>query len=1385
MPQDKKNAFSDFGNISPSPTPSSRPSRNAFEDFGTNQEEKPNAFADFGGSEDTSLGGIIAKGAGKVISAIPGAQQTISTIAPALDFVSRPNYAVSRFIDSWADEAQGPLDAVAGAFTELFGSGKDRMKISMSDVIRRRFPDFAVKNPNATQVIGFVGDIATDPLSWLGVGTVKNGIQVGGKTLTKTATNAIKEFIPSASRRVFIGADGTLETIENLGKVTEKAKRVETVAEKFVEKVSKSVVVDDTGQLLPLYHGTDSPDFKSFNVKGDVTGVYFTTLPEVAEQYGSRVIKAYSTADNVLDLAKSSPSDLVDLATKLGISDIIVSNPAVETVNAIRNTLNPTDPLAGQKALVAELKKLGYKGMSFVSDDGGIPHQQFLIFNKKDIEMAYTSRGIRAEEKVTKRTGEIGKLDKSLQELRKIGYFDEVISRQDEIVKFLNQLSDNPSNKELAASLAKSEILEDLTGNIGKAKPRDIMYENEVTERLYERIGKLTQVRPETYKQIFEPKGVYLKVGLPFTQQKAVLKVLGLEGISSRIKALSTYINTSESFIPKALANTAKAFNRDFGLPTEYIKFRNDLENELGYLSDQMVRDTRKLFNKTDVEGREKIGNVMHSADDETRKLEQIRVQSSDPSFRTLTDGEAAQIFQESMDKFKLNPEERAIALGMQQSYKEVGMLEMRAGLLKSNLLNYSARGYEVINNVEDMSLITRGKFGSSIPQPYLASSKSRKFLTKAEAEAAGLVPELDAALLYAHRVLSSQRALAINRFKDSVTELFGAYTDKNKIAHTGILPTAVLDERLPKNIIDDMKMIGDSVYPSGMNDSLKYFLRGFDRLQGYWKRGATTLNPAFASKQLVSNTIQSALVIGTKAFKAFDPRVAIDAAITLMRGGKPLENLPPFLNNFISKYFTGNNGLDAVLAGRTIYSRYFDDALSDNFLNGFTKTTALGQKFTGTELVDLARQKGVIRGFDSTGEAFSQKVQEAILKDNNTYKNVAGSLAKVWNHAANVEDYSRMMLFLNGIGMGYTADDAVKVVNKALFDYQRGLSNIEKSLIKRVIPFYSFQRFAIPFVLKQTLQQPGNVATIEKVMRTMEKLLISGEELNPAEVDTFNQTGNNYILEQPRLLSGFDKTGTATLNLMNNLTPYDVLNLLTYNTDGEIDYARTAEKTFLAATTPFLKIPLTLLTKRDFFTGNVVSFDKSKDESSKISGNLDETIGKAIPQAMKELMSWEVRKNEVTGKVQTYINPWLSYYSMQLIPSLRSYIKPVAEIDANSNGYLWGSANAVMKLLSPTKSQNVDLRSMHEYQLLNRDKDIEEIESALIKSKIKGDAIGSDTSFEFEDNLKKLQLYLNILDENVKAREGFNIRGQGIAPVQESSQVGKPEPLVQAPAFK
>jgi len=1386
MPED--NPFNKFSNLKPTPEPSQNPfdqfGPSAFPDLGKSKSTQPtqeeNPFNRFGG-QDTSLGTQVSNIAGNIISKIPGAQKTISTIAPALDVLSRPSYAVSRFIDAWSDEATKPLEAVSQAFTELFagnypgigdilGGTNARLKITMSDVIRRREPEFAAKNPNATTILGFIGDVALDPLSWLGVGETNKVIKVAGSSLNKTATETFKELLPSISRKIYVAEEGTLNILDELPKVTQQAQRTANKAESFQKRIASSAVIDEDGELIPLYHGTQQA-FKKFKDIGDVSGTYFSTLPEVAAYYAGEsgnVIKAYSSAKKVLDLTIAPEEKLLNLSEKLGLP-VEEGTTTNDIVNGIRNKLstNPksgySNPLEGQKALVEQLKKVGYQGMKFMSDDGGTLHSQYLIFNNNNIIPAYTNKGVRAVEQVAKKTGSIGKLEKDTAILTNRGYFDAVREKQDEVINFLNGFVDkeNKITPQFALEQASQEIRNDLT-RTSKTRPRDVAFENEVYETMTDRIAKLVNTNSNIAKQILEPKGLYLKVGLPFTNQTPILRLFGTEYLAKKIKGLGEYIRTSDKIVPRTANVIGQVFSRDFALPEEYINFRNELENQLGYLSHNMTIQARKLFTDVSVEGREKIVNILHNADSETRKLEQIRSASSEPGFRNLTDGEAAQIFQESVEKFKATPQEFAILSSIQQDYKEAGLLEMRAGLLRYNLLNYSARGYQAIKDSLDMSIITRGKIGNKIPEPYLSSAKQRKFLTVQEAEEAGLAPELDAAVLYAHRILSSQRALAIKTFKDSVTELYGTYKTSGTIAHTGILPTTFTETGLPKYIVDDMKMIGQSIIPSGMNETQRQVLRVFDRLQGLWKRVSTTANPIFAPKQLVSNTFQSALIVGARAFKALDPRVAIDSAITMFRGGKPLEQLPEFLSNWLTKNFTGNQGLDSVIAGRVVLQRHLDDAVSEDFLNQFIKTTALGQKFSGAELQQLALENGIIRGFDTTGETFSKKVTESLERGSTSHANVVGVLTKVWNHASLIEDYSRMSLFLNGIGMGYSAKESTKLVNKALFDYQRGLSAIEKNIIKRIIPFYSFQRFAIPFVLKQTIQQPGNVATLNKLMATTEKLLISGEELTPAEVDIFNQNGENYLLDQPRLLSGFDKNGTATLNILNNFTPYDVLNMLQYDKQGNIDISRTAERTFMAALSPFLKLPITFAEKKDLFTGRTI------EDASKISGNLDISLGKIIPDSIKQLMSWEVRKHEITGKVSTYINPFFSYYMMQFIPQLRNFMKPLSELDKVKGGFLKSGMYVAMNIFDPIKSQQYDFKYNEDNENYRLSKDLNDIESGFVKAKIRGDAIGTDSSFEFEDNQKKLQLLFQSIDERTKARQGTGVRGLGVGNVGE-----------------
>lgn len=1298
MPQTKKkNPLDDLYPTAPTVTPTPL-SSNPLDDLYKPQLSNP--LDDIFKPPEQEPG--LMTGIAAMIQGSPTAQKVVGTISPILEFLSRPNYASAKFADSLANESKNVFDAALDAFNELIATGAKQEKLSYSDVIKRQSPQFALDNPIATTILGFLGDIALDPTTYFGVGLTKDGITVGGKVLTKPTKEIFREGLEKASVKAFVGKEGTIELIGKLEKANNIKPKFEEVEDLFrymsndVAPIGKKGidVEDDTLNLVK---------FVNRNPEGKATGILEINFDDAGKI----------------------------LSSSLGV------DPSIKGLNSIAYKLYKTAKEAGY-----DLSKAATETEKFTSEG--------LNFAKRVVE----------------------------KELKDVGYFDAVKAKQTEISELLNKLSGDP-NIQLAETLAKSETLQDLK-RFGKERIPDELYRSEVRERITQRISALAEANPELQKQFFEKSGIYLKAGIPFGKQVDVLRIAGLEGLTNKVKAVSSYLESAKGFsvlgkkfnpgqrLSKSVDILARTFNRDYGIAPEYIDLRNDLENQLGYITGQVVRDTRKLFNDVDKEGRERIGSAMLWVDDQTRILEDV---SKD--IGGVGSDEAAELFNRGLDKFKLTDTEKAIAVALRQDYAEAGLVEMRANLLKNNLINYSPRGYEVIGDPNDFQMISRAKFNpDAAPSAYLSSSQQRKYVTNAEAEAAGLVPELDAAMLYAHRMISSKRALEIKQFRDSVKELFGTVKQKTEIAHTGILPTTIIGQAIPQRVIDDMRMIGQAVYPKDLDGTIKDWIKGYDQLMRLFKRGATTIRPGFAVKQSISNTIQSALVSGVRAFKMLDPRVAVDAAFLLGTRGNLSNNIPEFLNNFITRTFTGNSGLDAVLAQRVVLSKIVGENQLMDFAKDFKLRTALGDTYTGEEIVRLARENGIIRDIDSTGEQFSRKVAQE-LDNNYSVKSVAKELSKVWNHAALVEDYSRMGLFINGLRMGKSAEESTKLVNKALFDFQRGLSGFERDVVRRIIPFYSFQRFAIPFILKETLKQPGNPATVEKFVRTMEKLLVTGDGLTPAEENVLNGNKDNYIISQPKMLSGFDEKGRVHLNILNNLTPFDVLNLFSYNQDGSVDYRKTAEKTVLGSLTPFLKVPLEAMLGVDFFTQKTIK------EASQF-GNLQGSLSTLLPKYAKELLGWEDRTNLQTGKTTTFISPWMGYYAMQFFPALRDIIKGNEDVDYSGSNPMFRAALATMNTLVESAkvvgTTKLDLKAQDEYEKLKILGAQKNLFSELMKAKVRG----SKTDFDkAQEDFNKL---LEIFQTNNRIRNQFSIRGQGIGQQDEENQPAQsPIPMGQS----
>lgn len=1215
--------------------------------------------------------------------------KVVSTISPAIDILSRGQYASAKFFDSFSDESKDMLDILGDSLKEAI-SPKERL--SFSDVLTKKAPRFAAENPKATAILGFIGDVVLDPTSYLGVGLAKTGISIGGKVLTKAGEEILQAGIKQASRKVFVAPQKVLNILDAESKIIKKFGKEYAG---FGEESTK--ILTENGYFTEVSRRTD----EIVDFFGD----------KISKQSAKQLAEEEIHKDLIRNFAKKENREYLESLGTIKTAEQKVGFDSPEFFRYLKQN-------------VAE------KGTEGITKEAFPDVVRYVSRNKEGNPTGILEMYLDENGKVI--NANIG-TDKALRK-KSIAVELYKQAKQDGYVIGKGSVSGlTPQGAKFVKKQLDTEY-KNLTN----------LYEYEVRETVENRIQKVFGSSPDAFK-LFEKEGLRLKVGLPFGKQydipgsREFLKSVGLDFLQRNIASIPTKLRTAATkaaaipVVGKAVGGVSKvvdvvgeAFSKNYNLPDEYIEVRTDLENAFDSIADSVRRTTKQMFDKIDSNRREELGKLMWKIDDETRLLE-------DKLGRFATNEEATGVIDREILAAKLSPDEMAVVSSMYQDYKSAAQLEMRANLLRNNIQNYSPRAYEVLKNPSEVSFLQRNKFGLST---FLPSSMARSYKTMAEAVEAGLVPEFDAALLYAQRMLQSQRKLATAHFYESIGGIFGKEIKSMKDL-----------DFLPDRIKNDLRLLGDAVYPAGMNTVMKDFLRAFDIASGKFRRYATALKPSFAPRQGISNSVQAAMIIGVKAFKKFDPRAAMDAGLILLDRGKETKNLPDFVLKLFDK-----NGVDTVLAQRAAMARITGEERLLDYTKDFRMRAALGQEYTGEEVVKMAREYGVIRGFDTTGDLFARKLQKELAYNQNSISSVTYELAKYMNWPAITEDYSRMMLFMNGLRMGYSGKEASKLVNKALFDYARGLSYMEKNVIRRIVPFYTFQRFAIPFVFKQAMKQPGTVATSEKFVKLLEKLF-TNQQLNPKERDIF---GDTFLVETPRVYSGFDKDGKATFNVFNNLTPLDVLSFFVYDKRGNIDYERTAEKSVLAAITPFIKVPLEMLMPNNKGgRGRVFFTQQTLEDAAKLGDVNDATLFKVLPQPVKDAIGWEARVNEKTGRASVYVNPYLAHTVFNFIPGLKTFIKP---LDAGKS-----ALDNAMDIILGINVIKLDLKQQQQFQALSTKKEVDELKRKLRSAKIRG------SKSDFEEAQEALKDLVISVKESKELKD--QVRGAGMSSINQPAQ--------------
>jgi hypothetical protein len=245
----------------------------------------------------------------------------------------------------------------------------------------------------------------------------------------------------------------------------------------------------------------------------------------------------------------------------------------------------------------------------------------------------------------------------------------------------------------------------------------------------------------------------------------------------------------------------------------------------------------------------------------------------------------------------------------------------------------------------------------------------------------------------------------------------------------------------------------------------------------------------------------------------------------------------------------------------------------------------AINQGFIGRDLAEVLDRQGkeAAQRLGQGRVARHTKVGRKIATSRVGSK-IAHPIDTVRDASQYREDAVRLALYLGRRRKGDTAAEAARFTNRHLFDYG-DLTQFEKSVLRRVLPFYTFTARNTPQQVRALLERPGKYATLEKVREEAQKAS-SVPEGYEGDLEKYEQQG------VPIPVPG-------TSNLLYPKLPVTDLGRLTVKDQGNY---------LMAMLTPLIKNPVELDQNYSFFLRRKI------DELSSAKGPNGETVSQLKP---------------------------------------------------------------------------------------------------------------------------------------------------------------------------
>jgi hypothetical protein len=365
-----------------------------------------------------------------------------------------------------------------------------------------------------------------------------------------------------------------------------------------------------------------------------------------------------------------------------------------------------------------------------------------------------------------------------------------------------------------------------------------------------------------------------------------------------------------------------------------------------------------------------------------------------------------------------------------------------------------------------------------------------------------------------------------------------------------------------------DARLLRDSIDSGFQTINQLAKATGFDAVTSLFKRSVTGLFAPFHVRNFVSGQIQNFEVLGKDALLpqniAIGQKIAYimgkgdeipDTIITIAGQQKKLADImKPFVDRF---------------SGDTFYNADFDIALKSG--SGLKQAAKMFSK---------ERVKETIKTVGLGTEAIPFKAARGI-----------GQF---------IEHGQKATAYITALGQGAGIDDALKLAEKAGFDY-RALTSFESQIMRRIIPFYSFTRKNIELQLRTLGENPQR---INQVLNFFENI---GESIPAEEKENLP----DFIKQAIGVKFGKSPEGLATY-ISSFGTPIEAFTQL---------FGENPVLNAISQTNPLLKVPIEIGIGKDSF------------RQTDLKDTYDAKEYKGAPQIVKDLLDIKEVKKDVLEK--------------------------------------------------------------------------------------------------------------------------------------------------------